>query len=104
MNTIDSTSLRVTSLPLVPALSPVEPVHGARFRPESQTPNPVFPAVQKEPGPNLLEARADLVQRGLMRPAASGLRNQQALASYRSLDDLDERDRISRLLGVDEYA
>jgi len=91
-------------LPLVKALAPVEPAQGAKYRPESQTPNPAFPAVQRAPGPNLQEVRADLVQRGLMRPAVVGLRNQQALASYRALDDLDEKDRISRLLGVDEYA
>ena len=104
MNAIDSSSLNFYSLPLVPALSPVEPVHGAKYRPESQTPNPAFPVVQKQQNPNLQKAMADLVQRGLMRPATTGLRNQQAIASYRSLDDLDERDRISRLLGVDEYA
>jgi len=104
MNTIDSSSLRIISQPRVLALAPVEPAHGANYRPESHTPNQALPAVQREPHPNLQEIRADLVQRGLMRPAAMGLRNHLALASYRSLDDLDEKDRISRLLGVDEYA
>jgi len=104
MNTIDSSSLRIISQPRVPALAPVEPAHGANYRPESHTPNQALPTVQREPHPNLQEIRADLVQRGLMRPAAMGLRNHLALASYRSLDDLDEKDRISRLLGVDEYA
>ena len=104
MNTIDSSSLRVTSLPLVSALAPVEPVRGAGHRPESHTPNQPLPTIQKEPRPDLQEVRANLVQHGLMRPATTGLRNQQAIASYRSLNDLDERDRISRLFGVDEYA
>ena len=104
MNTLESSSLRITRLPLVPALAPVEPAQGAKYQPESQTHNPAFPAARGEPSPNLQEVRADLLQRGLARPAATGLRNQQAIASYRSLDDLDERDRISRLLGVDEYA
>jgi hypothetical protein len=104
MNTIDNSSLRIIRQPQVLALAPVAPAHAANDRPGSRTPNQALPTVHREPHPNLQEIRADLVQRGLMRPAASGLRNQQALASYRSLDDLDERDRISRLLGVDEYA
>jgi hypothetical protein len=104
MNTIDNSSLRIIRQPRVLSLAPVAAAHASSYRPESRTPNQALPTVQREPHPNLQEIRADLVQRGLMRPAASGLRNQQALASYRSLDDLDERDRISRLLGVDEYA
>jgi len=104
MNTIDNSSLRVINLPRVPALAPVEPAHGVTYQPESRTPSQPLPTFQRAPHPNLQEIRADLVQRGLMRSAVMGLRNQQALASYRSLDDLDEKDRISRLLGVDEYA
>ena len=104
MNTIDNSSLRIASPPLVRALTPVEPAHDASYRPESHTPNQVVTTIQREPQPDLREVRADLVQHGLMRPAVTGLRNQQALASYRTLDDLDEKDRISKLLGVDEYA
>lgn len=105
MNTIDNSSLRVVSQPRVAALAPVEPAQGTGYRrPESRSPDQPLPAVRREPHPNHQEIRADLVQRGQMRPAAMGLRNQQALASYRSLGDLDEKDRISRLLGVDEYA
>ena len=104
MNTIDNSSLRIYSSPPVRALAPVEPAHGAGYRPESHAPSQALPAVPREPHPNPQEIRADLVLRGQMRPAGTGLRNQQALASYRSLNDLDERDRINRLLGVDEYA
>jgi len=51
-----------------------------------------------------LEARADLLQRHLFSENGASSRTLQALKAYKSLADDKEREHISRLLGVDEYA
>ncbi len=51
-----------------------------------------------------LEARVDLLQRHSLGENGASNRSLQALKAYKSLSDDREREQISRLLGVDEYA
>jgi hypothetical protein len=44
-----------------------------------------------------------LIQRNAADESLSG-RSRQAIASYRALDETHEREMISSLLGIDEYA
>ena len=51
-----------------------------------------------------IQARAEmLMQRNLVHDALSG-RNRMAIASYRALEESEEREKITSILGVDEYA
>lgn len=50
-----------------------------------------------------LESQVQLLQRGV-NPSGASNRSLYAVRAYQSLASDEEKDKISRLLGVDEYA
>lgn len=51
-----------------------------------------------------LENRANLIYRQNLGNDGINAKTRQALRAYRTLEDADEREKVSRMLGVDEYA
>jgi hypothetical protein len=50
------------------------------------------------------EVRAQLLQQKIPLDDGISMKNRQALKAYRSFEDQDERELVSRMMGVDEYA
>jgi len=51
-----------------------------------------------------LESRAGLIYQQALSEDGINARNRQAIRAYRTTEEAEERDQVSRLLGVDEYA
>lgn len=103
MNGINSLVNAPVILPSAGALPPVasSPSGDAPASPRkevvSQAPNPALSR-------DALQDRAQLLQNRLRVDPATSSKNLQAIRAYRSLEDASEREQVSRLLGVDEYA
>lgn len=53
---------------------------------------------------NGLESRAGLIYQQALAEDGIHAKNRQAIRAYRSTEEAEEREQVSRLLGVDEYA
>lgn len=51
-----------------------------------------------------LENRAGLIHQQNLSADGINAKTRQALRAYRTLEDAEEREKVSRMLGVDEYA
>ncbi|MCW8944216.1 MAG: hypothetical protein OQL27_05525 [Sedimenticola sp.] len=86
---------------LVP-VSPTTPGDDSARRPVS--PPPLQAVIPTGDIRSSLESRASLIaQQSLIDDGVSS-RNKQAIRAYRTLEDAEEREQVSRLLGIDEYA
>jgi hypothetical protein len=106
MNIADSIAGSVYYSPVSKALTPVQPpmpVQGTpKKQPENNYPQAVLTSTRA--ARESVQARAEvLIQRNAADESLSG-RSRQAIASYRALDETHEREMISSLLGIDEYA
>jgi len=61
----------------------------------------VIPAGEQRAG---LENRAGLIYQQNLADDGINAKTRQALRAYRTLEDAEEREKVSRMLGVDEYA
>lgn len=61
----------------------------------------VIPAGEQRAG---LEVRAGLIYQQNLADDGINAKTRQALRAYRTLEDAEEREKVSRMLGVDEYA
>ncbi|WP_275098557.1 hypothetical protein [Sedimenticola hydrogenitrophicus] len=64
-------------------------------------PRAVVPAGELRTG---LEGRAGLIYQQNLMDDGINAKNRQAIRAYRTLEDAEEREKVSRMLGVDEYA
>ncbi len=103
MSSIDAIGIAYLDPAVSRALVPVQQSNSAFDNSRQPLPqqSPVAPTVSQRVS---LEARADLLQGHLFSDNGASSRTLQALKAYKSLDDDKEREQISRLLGVDEYA
>ena len=87
------------------ALAPVQPLSRIRddVSREPQQPPLQTPRIRMTRTGTLAGAAEILRQRALSNDEVS-LQNLQAISAYRSLENAQEQDRVSSLLGVDEYA
>ncbi|MCW9022925.1 MAG: hypothetical protein OQK42_08115 [Sedimenticola sp.] len=87
------------------ALVPVQPAsQGAEL---SRRPTPTPPLQAIIPTGDIrsgLESRASLIFQQSLTDDGVSSRNRQAIRAYRIHDEAEEREQVSRLLGVDEYA
>ncbi len=104
MNGINSIGTSLFDTTVQRALVPVEPY--APSKDSTQQP------VKQQPAPitltsdllNRLQITADLLQKRAVIDNGATQRNRHAISSYRTLNDSEERERVSSLLGIDEYA
>ncbi|MCW8890805.1 MAG: hypothetical protein OQL20_09130 [Sedimenticola sp.] len=86
---------------LVP-VSPTTPGEDAARRPVPPPPIQVIaPTAELR---SSLESRASLIGQQALADDGVSSRNKQAIRAYRTLEESEEREQVSRLLGVDEYA
>lgn len=86
---------------LVP-VSPATPGDEASRRPVPPPPIPLIaPTAELR---SSLESRAGQIAQQSLSDDAVSSRNRQAIRAYRMLEESEEREQVSRLLGVDEYA
>lgn len=87
------------------SLAPVQPATQsdapARRAIPPQPPQTVIPIGEFR---STLKSRAGLYAQQAMTDDGVSNRNRQAIRAYRLLDEAEEREQVSRLLGVDEYA
>lgn len=91
-------SIARSLVPVQPATQGDDP--SRRFNPPAP-PRAVLPAGQLRAG---LENRAGLIYQQNLSDDGINARNRQAIRAYRTLEDAEEREKVSRMLGVDEYA
>lgn len=87
------------------SLVPVQP--SSKGDDPSRRPSPPLPARAVVPSGELragLENRAGLIHQQNLMDDGINARNRQAIRAYRTLEDAEEREKVSRMLGVDEYA
>ena len=106
MSTIESLSSTFYDPSISRSLVPVQPAArgddpSRRFNQPAQPPRAIIPAGELRSG---LESRAGLIYQQSLSDDGINARNRQAIRAYRTLDDAEEREQVSRLLGVDEYA
>ena len=104
MNSINSIGTSLFDTTVQRALVPVQPYTPAKDssqQPAQQQPTPVRLTTDLL---NNLQITADLLQKRSITDNGVTQRNRYAISSYRTLNDSEERDRVSSLLGVDEYA
>jgi hypothetical protein len=85
------------------AVLPVFPPGKARGSTQHQPGKAPIKVVATTPSQGDLESQVQLLQRGVHTNGATN-RSYYAVRAYQSLASNEERDKISRLLGVDEYA
>jgi hypothetical protein len=102
MNAISSAfydpSISRSLVPIQPATQVDDP---ARRAIPSQPPQAVIPIGELR---SSLESRAGLYSQQAIADDGINNRNRQAIRAYSMLDEIEEREQVSRLLGVDEYA
>ena len=102
MNAISSVfydpSISRSLVPVQPATQSDDP---ARRAIPPQPPQVVIPIGELR---STLESRAGLYAQQTIADEGVSSRNRQAIRAYRTLDEAEEREQVSRLLGVDEYA
>ncbi len=105
MSKIDGYPFKIPTSPVLKALQPVHSASGARdpARRASQQ-QLVTAALPKTEVRDQLETRAELLRRGSMDEGGSRGRNLSVVNTYLSLQVNQEREEISRLIGVDVYA
>lgn len=104
MRAIDSIGISYLDPAVSRALVPVQSQEGVANNQHEPSPPPVPPVVPAGEQRSILETRAELLQQRSFSNDNTSSRNQQALKAYRSLSEEKEREQISQLLGVDEYA
>jgi hypothetical protein len=104
MRAIDSIGISYLDPAISRALVPVQSQEGVANSQREPALPPVPPVIPSGEQRSVLETRAELLQQRSFSNDNTTNRNQQALRAYRSLSEERERDQISQLLGVDEYA
>ncbi|WP_428609719.1 hypothetical protein [Sedimenticola sp.] len=85
-------------VPVQPAAQGEDP---SRRPNQSPPPKAIIPAGELRSG---LENRAGLIYQQSLSDDGINAKNRQAIRAYRTLEDAEEREKVSRMLGVDEYA
>ena len=105
MSKIDGYDHRIVTSPVSTALSPVKSVSGTR--------DPAHRTIQQElftaalPNAEVrhqLETRAELLRHSVLNESMNRDRNISVVNAYLSLQIHQEREEISKLIGVNEYA
>lgn len=106
MNSLNAVGNAHFDYSLSRALAPVQ-------QPTAQDPNAASRATPPPPPQVIataaqvrsgLESRAGLIYQQALSEDGINARNRQAIRAYRTTEEVEERDQVSRLLGVDEYA
>jgi hypothetical protein len=101
INAIGSTSydpaIARSLVPVQPAARGDDPSRRSTLPPPGTT----VPSGELRTG---LEGRAGLIYQQSLMDDGINAKNRQAIRAYRTLEDAEERDKVSRMLGVDEYA
>jgi len=105
MGTIDAIGISYLDPAVSRALVPVRRTTDSdNSNNQRQPTSPAQPAVPPGALRSSLETRADLLQQRVFSDGNTSNRTLNALKAYQSLSDDKEREQISQLLGVDEYA
>lgn len=87
------------------ALVPAQPAKSggdaSRGNDQPVTAAAVVPTAAQQAG---LESRAGLIHQQNLAEDGINAKTRQALRAYRTLEEAEEREQVSRMLGVDEYA
>lgn len=106
MNSLNSVGSALFDPSLSRALAPVQQPaaqDGSTTRNPTAPPSPqaIAAATQIRVG---LESRAGLIYQQALAEDGINAKNRQAIRAYRTTEEAEEREQVSRLLGVDEYA
>ncbi|MCW8908865.1 MAG: hypothetical protein OQL28_16620 [Sedimenticola sp.] len=106
MNSLNSVGSALFDTSLSRALAPVQQpaaqdTSTARNQPPPPPPQAIASAAQIRGG---LESRAGMIYQQALSEDGVNARNRQAIRAYRTTEEAEEREQVSRLLGVDEYA
>ena len=106
MNSLNAVGNAQFDYSLSRALAPVQqPAAQDPNTANRQTPPPppqaIATAAQIRGG---LESRAGLIYQQALADDGINTRNRQAIRAYRTTEEAEEREQVTRLLGVDEYA
>ncbi len=105
MGTIDAIGISYLDPAVSRALVPVQPATNSDNSNNQRQPTPsAQSAVPTGAQRSSLETRADVLQQRVFSDGNTPNRTLNALKAYQSLNDDKEREQISQLLGVDEYA
>lgn len=104
MSSIDSIASPLINPAISRSLVPVRPVSSAEN--SSTPPEREPPSIEalSRPVKAELQDRADLLQQRQPQAEGDTAHRRHAIGAYRALSNSEERERISTLLGVDEYA
>lgn len=91
-------SIARSLVPVQPATQGEDPSRRPNQPPPTQA---IAPAAELRAG---LENRAGLIYQQNLADDGINAKTRQALRAYRTLEDAEEREKVSRMLGVDEYA
>jgi hypothetical protein len=98
----NSVSYLVPSVPQRRDLAPAQRSFQLQDQPQQQEQRQSLPAVVGESLREQLHVRAIILSRE-SNPSGLTTKGREAVATYKSLENRDERDYLSDLLGVDEY-
>jgi hypothetical protein len=104
MNTIHSSNIALFDTPVSRSLVPARPVAEANEAGKRPLLPPAPTIAISDEQQQRLEARADRFMRQVEPESETSSRNRQAIQAYQSLVEVNEREQVSLLLGVDEYA
>jgi hypothetical protein len=103
MTPVDSIQGRQIGTSISRAVLPVFPPGKAQGSTQHQPGKAPIRVVEVMPSQGDLESQVQLMQRRV-NPGGASSRSLYAVRAYQSLASDEEKDKISRLLGVDEYA
>lgn len=103
MTTIQSSHIPPFNPSASRALVPAVPAEAESRAKAPVTPTPSASAINADQQ-RRLEARVERFSQRAVPDNGTSTRNRQAIQAYQSLTENDERDQVSQLLGVDEYA
>ncbi|MEJ1298606.1 MAG: hypothetical protein RPU63_14155 [Candidatus Sedimenticola sp. (ex Thyasira tokunagai)] len=104
MSSIDSIANPLIDPAISRSLQPVRPVVQTGNTPEqapNKKPPPVTATKDMLAG---LQVSAELLQKKHPMAEGNSARSRHAIGAYRALGNSEERERVSTLLGIDEYA
>lgn len=107
MNSLNAVSGALLDPSLSRALTPVQPSAAQEDTARQQQPIPPPPPQEIASATRIrsgLESRAGLIYQQALAEDGVNARNRQAIRAYRTTEETEEREQVSRLLGVDEYA
>lgn len=104
MSKLDGLDFRISTSPINRALSPVQAASGTKSSTHSAVQQLITAAYPKAEISEQLETRAELLRHSALNGGGSKALNQPAVNAYLSLQIHQEREEISKLIGINVYA